>query len=156
MTFNLYDSGYSSVGCSQRILFNIHRRLIRSWYNKYFQVFYECTKCIPTKTYNFRIPPNKHRPEIKRYWTLVEGITPKRVGLNQNPSLNIHTYDPWLLTWFDLMYSQTYPWNVQNLWTGYDLKFCLLKGTFPMVYWLQIKHYVIFGFGFYLWDNVKV
>ena len=68
MTFlNLYDSGYSSVSCSQRILFNIHRRLIRSWYNKYFQVFYECTKCIPTKTYNFRIPPNTsiHRPEIK-------------------------------------------------------------------------------------------
>ena len=82
-----------------------------------------------------------------KYHTQTDWFGPK--------SIPKHT-DPWLLTWFDLMYSQTYPWNVQNLWTGYDLKFCLLKGTFPMVYWLQIKHYVIFGFGFYLWDNVKV
>ena len=47
MTFNLYDSGYSSVDCSQMLFARqqcsqtIHR--FRSEYNKYFLVFHECT-----------------------------------------------------------------------------------------------------------------
>ena len=117
MTFNLYDSGYSSVGCSQRILFNIHRGFIRSWYNKYFQVFYECTKCIPTKTCTNKMYQQKH--VISAYHQINMA---RKLNSNLNSGRKYHTQtgwfgpksipkhtDPWLLTWFDLMYWQTYP-----------------------------------------------
>ena len=86
MTFNLYDSGYSSVGCSQRILFNIHRRLIRSWYNKYFQVFYECTKCTPKRMYQQkRIISAYHQIYIAR-----------KLSSNLNSGRRYHTQTDWL------------------------------------------------------------